>query len=258
MAESKGAAKGCVLGCAGLGLLVVVGFFGLWAYFRFFVSAEEKQRFAQQRASERRQAKQAADQAIKRLQAARENLPRLTESSGHSACPAPVRMAAALVTSAAELSQFTGAGVVPDAHLSHMPDRAPEVQALVESRVLSTEGASWSAADLTQAAQKVLGAPHLIVYVPLRYRAPETAANNTFKGGLFDGFLVVLDGPSGRPLCHARFQAANSDRVEGGIGVKVGGIKVAAPSMQARLEEDFRQDFLRSSQTALAGISPRN
>src|SRR5258708_13717690 len=115
-------------------------------------------------------------------------------------------MAAALVTSAAELSQFTGAGVVPDAHLSHMPDRAPEVQALVESRVLSTEGASWSAADLTQAAQKVLGAPHLIVYVPLRYRAPETAANNTFTGGLFDGFLVVPDGPSSRPPSHARSQ----------------------------------------------------
>lgn len=92
--------------------------------------------------------------------------------------------------------------------------------------------------------------PYLGVFYPVDARLPKVGADGkTFSPGTFDGWVVLVELSTGKPVRITRFTARSSDTVKDRY-VKVVGIKVGA-DMQKALDDDFHQNFLAAALDAI-------
>lgn len=235
--------KGLLIGCGGLIALMI--FLSMVSTFVGWLTRESDDQRLAREAADKRQAEEAVAAAIARLQVAQSNFELPDAAQKDVACPVPIDGRTLRIT-AAELAQFRADGVVPSDDLGRQPFRGSEIHAIANRT-----------SEAGQAAGVVNQTQFLLVYVPLRYEPPVLyAEKKTFDSGIFDGFLVVIDAARGQPLCQARFRAESSDKVGGGMRLKVGGVPVTGrASLGDQIRDDFKDNVSKAANRALERIS---
>jgi hypothetical protein len=238
-------ALGCgAIGCGSLialSLLISVGSFVKTR----LNPPEPEDKKAEREAAEERKAAETRATALARLQAASANFEAPGPGSKEVRCAVHVGGSTLRMT-AAELAQFGPNGVTPNADMSDQPFRGSEIHAIANGT-----------SDAVQASDGLNRTQFLLVYVPLRYAAPILhEEKKTFESGFFDGFLVVMDAARGERVCQTRFKAENSEKVGGGVRLKVVGVPVTGrASLGQQVADDFRENLYEAAGKALARIN---
>jgi hypothetical protein len=103
--------------------------------------------------------------------------------------------------------------------------------------------------SVSSADAEVRAKPYFGVFYPVLEKLPKTTSDGKFESGFFDGWIVVVELSTGKPVRIARFQARSSDSVES-HSLKVAGVKVAG-GIDSAIQEDFRTNFMLAALTAV-------
>jgi hypothetical protein len=103
--------------------------------------------------------------------------------------------------------------------------------------------------SVTSADEEIRAKPYFGVFYPVLEKLPKTTSDGKFESGFFDGWIVVVEVASGKPVRIARFQARSSDEVES-RSLKVAGVRVAG-GIDSAIQEDFRTNFTLAALTAV-------
>lgn len=107
----------------------------------------------------------------------------------------------------------------------------------------------FSEASVIGADSAVREKPYFGVFYPVLEKLPKVGKDQKFESGFFDGWIVVVELETGKPVRAVRFQARSSDSVES-KSYKVAGVEVAGGAEKA-IQEDFKQNFLLAALTAV-------
>ena len=248
--------KKFLVGC----LVVFAGLFGVLILVIYFTPQEEKDQAAKDRVNRLQAEKDTAawlvTKVVDRMKVVRSKLPTLTATSASKKCPFMDSTAVQyLYTSVKEMNQYQENGFVRDSTLySDGPPHSRILQIIYDNYGKSVSPEEWDRAEVSIAARRILAFKYLGVYVPLVYEAPKIVDDKKFDSGYFDGWIILVEASTGKPLGHIRFEAFSSEKIENSrikVGVGPLSVPITGEGIDQKMREDFRDRFFEASDAAV-------
>lgn len=168
-----------------------------------------------------------------------------------------------LQTSQDEINRFREDGFTMNPPLTYGPWLSQVMQDIEQACNKPVE--KWNIYEIKKAGRYILDQNFLMVYAPINYMQPKITNKKTFLPGYFDGWMILVDFKQGIPLGYARFQCATTlyklEYRQFGIGIDP--IPISLPlfkttNVQKELEDDFRNEFFRKSDSTYMAFKQRD
>lgn len=261
-ALGKNIARGCGLGCGGMILLFVLAIVATHFLTTPAMRAQMKKTADAEYAASQAAKKVKVDVVFKALSDLRQSLPdvgNLSEQKVATAC-APVSTsfsgAPYMAVDYGWLQQFTDHGFVP---AKPAPNPLPWYRDSdfqnIEAEAVPAEGMPGPDYEaLLMNADVVDAVPYIAVFLPLEENLPALSGDGrSFQGGLFHGWVILVDGKTRKPIGQTEFTAASSPKIQTfQIGVR--SQMLLGNDLKTAMEKDFNDHFWQAANTSVARI----
>jgi len=261
-AVGKNIARGCGLGCGGIVLLAILAIVASQLLTTPEMRAQMKKRADDEYAASQASKNAKADALFKSLSDLRQQLPdggNLREQRVTPACvPGSPGFSGApyMAVDYGWLQQFTDRGFVPAKPAPNPPPwyRDPDFRN-IEAEAVPAEGMPEPDYEaMLMNADDVKAVPYIAVFLPLEEGWPVLSKDGqSFQGGLFRGWVILVDGKTRKPIGQTEFTAASSPEIRSfQIGVRHQ--MLLGDDAKAAMEKDFTDHFWQAADTAVARI----
>ena len=254
-------ARGIGLGCGGIILLLILIVVASELLTTPEMRAQMKKDAGAQYAASETSKKAKADTFFKWVSDLRGGLPAggdLRDRSVISACvPVTTSFSGApyMAVDDSWLQQFTDHGFVPAKPTPNPPWYRDTDFRNIEAEAVSADGMSKPDYEaMLMNADDVQAVPYIAVFKPLEQSWPALSPDGrSFQDGLFRGWVILVDGKTGKPIGQTQFTAASSTEIRS-LQVGVHHQMLLGDDLKAAMEKDFTDRFWQAANTSVARI----
>jgi hypothetical protein len=261
-AVGRNIARGCGIGCGGIMLLVILAVVASQLLTTPEMRAQMKKSANAEYAADQASRKATAATFFKSVSDLSQRLPDVADLKEQRATPPCVPLtrdlsdAPYMAVDYDWFRQFTDHGFVPAKPVPNPPPWYRDTAfSNIETQAVPAEGMLGPDYEgMLGNVDDVNAVPYIAVIQPLEQSWPTLSGDGkSFQGGLFRGWLILVDGKTEKPIGETEFTAASSKEIQS-FRVGVHNQMLLGDDLKTAMEKDFTDHFWQAATASVARI----